>query len=155
MQHHRTALVNSPNRFWTNGDLPLNLSVISGADRGDQRCDFGVYWPGRRLGDDICTKLCALIDPGAQTRRSKCGIPQFESQLGGHCRSTLISKPTGGSQLGRFLVISHQDTTAFSFNLRTAAAPQDTSYHKTVQRKLCGFLCILIHVATRFPVLTF
>src|SRR5262249_61922584 len=44
----------------------LDLSPISGARRGDRRSDFRVYWLAPRLGDDVCAKLYALIDPGAQ-----------------------------------------------------------------------------------------
>src|SRR5262249_3236037 len=56
----------SLNHLWSGGDLPLDLGAISGAHRGDQGCNFWVYRPGRRLGDDVSSKLCALIDPGAQ-----------------------------------------------------------------------------------------
>src|SRR5262245_26806494 len=62
MERGRTALILSFNHLWTGGDLPLDLTAISGAHRGDQRCNFRVYWHARRLGDDVCAKLCALID---------------------------------------------------------------------------------------------
>src|SRR5215510_10768184 len=66
MQRCRTTVILSVNNPWTGGDLPLDLRAISGAHRGDQGCNFRVYWNARRLGEDVCAKLCALIDPGAQ-----------------------------------------------------------------------------------------
>src|SRR5262245_42693176 len=58
---------------------------MSGAYCGDEGCNFRVYWNARRLGDDVCAKLCALIDPGAQQ-------PDFiigESPSGRHLQSAV------------------------------------------------------------------
>lgn len=65
MEGRRTALILPENRLPTGGDLP-DLSAISGADRGDQRCYFRIYRQARRLSEDICAELCALIDPCAK-----------------------------------------------------------------------------------------
>ena len=44
---------------------------------------------------------------------------------------------------------------AFSFNLRTAAAPQDTSYHKTVHENDMAFFASSFMLLNDFPALTF
>src|SRR5215510_12919860 len=66
MQRGRTANILSINHLGTGGDLPLDFTAISGADRGDQRRDFGVLWLAWRLCDDVGAKFRALIYPGAQ-----------------------------------------------------------------------------------------
>src|SRR4030095_5202215 len=66
MERGRTAGILSINHLGTGGDLLLDLTAISGADRGDQRRDFGVHWPRWRLCDDVGAKFRALIYPGAQ-----------------------------------------------------------------------------------------
>src|SRR5689334_7347536 len=66
MQRSRTTCILSLDHLGTSGDLLLDLTMISGANRANQRCDFGVYRPARRLRDDVGAKLRALIYPGAQ-----------------------------------------------------------------------------------------
>src|SRR5215207_6959775 len=66
MQRGRTALIHSLDHLGTGGDLLLDLTAIPGADRSDQRRDFGVRVPRWRLGDDVGAKLRALVYPGAQ-----------------------------------------------------------------------------------------
>src|SRR4030095_14303858 len=66
MQRGRTASILSTKHLGTGGDLPLDLTAISGAGRGDQRRDFGVHWPEWRLCDYVGAKFRALIYPGAQ-----------------------------------------------------------------------------------------
>src|SRR5262245_25328030 len=66
MQRGRTARIRSLNHLGIGGDLPLNLTALSGSYSGDQRRDFGINWLEWRLCDDVGAKLRALIYPGAQ-----------------------------------------------------------------------------------------
>ena len=104
-------------------------------------------------------------DPGSRalsanvrdaTRRSKCGIPQFESQLGVHCRSRLISKPTDGSQPRRFLVIRHQIPTAWRSvsTCEPRPRPKTPAVTKRCNQNDVPFFASSFMLLHDFPVLT-